>query len=111
MDLYDWRLAIIESAVLFETWLNKFLRFVYNNNGLNKVQIENKFLNLRRNGSSIPKSIDDIAKNLVFDATGYDFKHSREYNGWRVHTKGMRNSIVHGKKYKVTQNQAQKAKS
>lgn len=75
LDLREWRLAVIESAVLFETYLNTFLRNIYKNKGFHEAQIEDKFH--RNDKNKTPLSSFAIAKNLVKDATGYDFESTR----------------------------------
>lgn len=105
LDLREWRLAAIEAAVLFETFLNTRLRDVYRNKGFSEFDVENKF---HKNDSlRTPLSSYAIAKNLVKDATGFDFSATSEFQNWSCNTKDLRNDVVHGKKYKVTRDEAQ----
>lgn len=105
LDLREWRLAVIESAVLFETFINIHLRHVYKCNGLNDTDIENKFVKNDRN--STPLSSFGIAKTLVIDATGYDFENTVEFSDWATNTKDLRNEIVHGKRFYVSKEEAE----
>ncbi len=109
MDLHEWRLVVIESAVLFETWLTKMLKKSYKKKGLNESEIKQKFLD-KRNGYYVPKSIDSLVRNSIKDATGFDFSKTKEYSSWKTNVKDTRNKIVHGDKYKVSYSQALKAK-
>ena len=105
LDLREWRLAAIESAVLFETYLNSELRKMYRNRGLPETEIEDKFH--RNDRYRTPLSSYAIATQLVQDATGFDFQSTPEFQAWSVNTKDLRNDVVHGKKYKVTQIEAE----
>lgn len=104
LDLREWRLAAIESAVLFETFLNIKLRGAYKKSGLSDIEIENKFHENDRHKT--PLSSYKIAKLLVKDALGFDFSLTSEFREWCRNTKDLRNEIVHGKKYKVTREEA-----
>ena len=104
LDLREWRLAVIESAVLFETYLNSKMRKVYKEQGLSESDMEDKFY--KNDGYRTPLSSYAIASSIVQDATGFDFKSTSEFQAWSVHTKDLRNDVVHGKKYKVNQEEA-----
>lgn len=100
LDLREWRLAVIEAAVLFETWLNFFLREKYKIHGLTDKQIEKNFY--RKDKNKTPLSVYAIAKDLIKDAAGFDFSNTKEFYEWCIKTKDLRNDIVHGKKYNIT---------
>ncbi|MED7819446.1 MULTISPECIES: hypothetical protein [unclassified Francisella] len=104
LDLREWRLAAIESAVLFETFLNIRLRDAYKKLGLSDAEIENKFHKNDRHRT--PLSSYKIAELLVKDALGFDFSLTSEFREWCRNTKDLRNEVVHGKKYKVTKEEA-----
>ncbi len=104
LDLREWRLAAIEAAVLFETFLNTCLREEYKAKGLPESEIEDKFHKTDR--FRTPLSSYAIAKTLVSDATGFDFSETPEFQAWSNHTKDLRNDVVHGKTYKVSKQQA-----
>lgn len=105
LDLREWRLAAIEAAVLFETFLNIRLRDVYRTQGVSDSDIEDKFH--KNDRLRTPFSSFTIAKDLVKDATGFDFAVTTEFRDWSSNTKDLRNDVVHGKKYKVTKEEAQ----
>jgi len=105
LDLREWRLAAIEAAVLFETFLNIKLRDVYRAQGMPDSDIEDKFHKNDRYRS--PLSSYAMAKLLIEDATGFDFFSTTEFQEWSDNTKDLRNEVVHGKKYKVTKEEAQ----
>jgi hypothetical protein len=96
-DLEDWRLAIIETAVIFEAWLAKYVRDKFTDQGVSSVDIDAKFIGTR----GLPKSVTAIAKELVLDATGFDFSTSTEYVEWTTKVRDLRNDLVHGKRFDV----------
>lgn len=104
LDLREWRLAVIESAVLFETYLNSEMRKAYKAQGLSESDIEDKFY--KNDRYRTPLSSYAIASSIVQDATGLDFQSTSEFQAWSVHTKDLRNDVVHGKRYKVNQEEA-----
>lgn len=105
LDLRKWRLALIDSAVLFEAWLTNFLRKKYKEQGLSEENIEAKFH--RQNGS--PFSITYIAKSLVKDATDFDFSQTQECSVWENKVRDVRNDIVHGTRFDVSDQEASEA--
>jgi hypothetical protein len=107
LDLQEWRLALIEAAVLFEAWLYKFVRERYTKNGMAVPIIDRKFR--RPDGS--PKSITSVAKTLVRDATGFNFGDTAEYGRWETTVRNPRNDLVHGKRFDVSPKEAHDAYS
>lgn len=107
LDLREWRLAVLEAAILFETYLNTLLRNTFKKLGLEEEAIENKFLKDVKNG--IPLSCTAIAKKLVLEALDFDFEATDEFDAWALHTRDLRNDIVHGKKFIVTESEARLA--
>jgi hypothetical protein len=105
LDLREWRLAAIEAAVLFETFLNIKLRDSYSAQGITDSDIEDKFH--KNDRLRTPLSSYAIAKNLIHDAIGFDFASTMEFQEWSDNTKDLRNDVVHGKKYKVSKEEAQ----
>lgn len=102
LDLREWRLAVIESAVLFEAWLTRFLRDYLKKAGVAEPDINNRLVN----ASGIPHSITRIAKRMLRDETGYDFEVTTEYNDWALKVRDLRNEIVHGKRFDVSREDA-----
>lgn len=105
LGLREWRLAAIEAAVLFETFLNIKLRDAYRAQGIPESDIEDKFH--KNDRFRTPLSSYAIAKQLIEDSTGFDFASTTEFQEWSDKTKDLRNEVVHGKKYKVTKEEAQ----
>lgn len=103
IDLGEWRLSIIESAILFEAWLGNFIRMRFSNNGLTSAEIDQKF---NKPNSTEPRSIDSIARKLLDEATGFNFESTDEYKNWKTSVKNMRNELVHGKRFNVSQSEA-----
>lgn len=104
LDLHEWTLAIVESAIMFETWLNQYIRKKYIESGLSDDEIDDKFRRDDRNRT--PHSSYTIATKLLHDATGYNFEATDECSEWSRHTKDVRNEIVHGKRISSTKSEA-----
>ena len=102
--LEEWRLAAIESEILFETWLINFLQNQFKKKGLTEEETEYHFYNNDRDKT--PKSAYALAKFKVKEATGFDFFHTEEFRNWELKSKNLRNEIVHGKKFDVTKTEA-----
>lgn len=100
LDLQEWRLAVIESAVAFEAWLSRHLRERLIAEG--SADIETLFLDSR----GLPRSITSIAKKIVKQVAGYDFGATAEYVAWESRVRDLRNDIVHGKTFDVGEAQA-----
>lgn len=105
LDLQEWRLAVIESAVAFEAWISRHLREQLSSQG--RSNIDAIFLNSR----GLPKSITSIAQNLVREITGFDFGNTNEYAEWESNVRDIRNDLVHGKIFDVSRIQANRAYS
>lgn len=102
LDLEDWRLAVVETAVLFEAWIATFLRGRFAANGVAVADVEAKFV--APNGQ--PRSVTYLAKTLVLEATGFGFAATAEYSRWESAVRDLRNKIVHGKRFDVTRAEA-----
>lgn len=102
LDLREWRLALIESAVAFEAFVKRYLRERYSRKGLGAPQIEAKFL--REDGP--PRSVTSLAKKAVQDATGFDFAGATEYRNWEMLVRDPRNELIHGTRFNVSREEA-----
>ena len=105
--LQEWRMAVINSVILFESWLTPTLQDIYALKGLDEGKIKRKFK------TDEPKSRDrkhlgitEIAENLVMDAIRYDFKRTAEYSDLLNNAIIVRNSIIHRSKLDVSQEHA-----
>lgn len=103
IDLQDWRLAVIEAAVAFEAWVSRFLRRRLEQASV--TDIEQRFLDSR----GYPRSITNIAQRMVEEVTGFAFGTTAEFTAWSLHVRNLRNEVVHGKRFHVTQVEALKA--
>ena len=99
LDHNEWRLVIIEVAVLFEMWLTGYVRSKFVDNGLSQERINEEFKNSR----GFPKSITAVAKQLVKQATGIDFSITTEYKNWESKVRDPRNELIHGQRFNFTQ--------
>ena len=97
LSLRQWRLAIIEAAILFETWLGLHVRFLFKQQGLSKEDVEKKFIN--KSGSHL--FAKDIAGKLIQEAASFNFKATNEYTDWHEGVAKLRNAVVHGDTFRV----------
>ncbi|MFC2003113.1 hypothetical protein ACFLV4_04125 [Chloroflexota bacterium] len=105
MDLQEWRLALIESAVLFESWLTRLLRTIAQQKGMSSHDIDALFT--QKNGQ--PKSITSIASSIVKEIKGVNFAGTSEYDKWKTCVRDPRNDVVHGKVFEISRDEAQAA--
>lgn len=105
IDLKEYRFSVIESAIMYETWLNIFIRNKLKEKGLSEDEIEKKLKNKRGE----PRSAYNLSKTMIKELTSIDFSKTEDFDNWCLHTKNLRNEIVHGKKYSVTKDEAIKA--
>jgi hypothetical protein len=104
ITLHEWRIAIVNSVILFESYLTPALQDVYRDKGLTDGQIRDKFK------TDEPKKKDrkhlgitEISEKLILDAIKLDFKKTKQYDDLLNKAIIMRNSIIHKSKYDVTQ--------
>jgi len=105
LDLHEWRLALIQSGVLFEAWLAAFLRNRFAANGLDPSAIDAKFAK----PSGLPKSATALAAETLRDATGFNFAGTPEFTKWCEKVRDPRNDLVHGARFNVTAAEAHEA--
>lgn len=97
LDLREWRLALIQTAVVFEALLSEFIRKWFGDQGLSEEAINQKFF--RKAG--LPHSATYLARVVVKEATGNDFAQTKEFEHWASNVRDPRNDIVHGKRFLV----------
>ncbi len=105
LDLKDWRLAVIESAVAFEAWVSKHLKRVLRSKKATNEEIESVF----KDKKGRPRTITDIAQNQIRKVTGYDFRTAPEYGPWATKVRDLRNDLVHGARFDVSEDEARGA--
>lgn len=105
LDLREWRLAVIEAAILFEAYVEQFIRRKFQKKSLSDSQIDDKFTH----SSGHPKSITSLAKGTVEEASGFDFKTTTEYDDWESHVRDLRNELVHAERFDVSEKEARRA--
>lgn len=105
LDLHEWRLAVIQIAVLFEAWLADYLRARLSAKGFDAAAIKGMFL--KPNGQ--PKSATALASRLVLEATGFDFGSTPEFVAWTSAVRDPRNELVHGNRFDVAEREAEAA--
>lgn len=98
----DYRGAVIEAAILFESWLKVFVRRQFALRGLPPDQLESKL----RNKDGQHHKANHIARVILKEATGYDFGATAEYLAWRRQVADLRNDLVHGTRHDVTGDEA-----
>lgn len=105
LDLKDWRLAVIESAVAFEAWISKHLKQVLRSKNATNDEIASVF----KDNKGRPRAINDIAQNQIRKVTGYDFSNAPEYGLWATKVRDLRNDLVHGARFDVSEDEARGA--
>jgi hypothetical protein len=98
----DYRGAVIEAAILFESWLKAFVRRQFALRGLPPDRIEAK---LRTKEGQHHKA-NYVARVLLNEATGFDFGITADYTAWRRQVADVRNDLVHGTRHAVTESEA-----
>lgn len=98
----DYRGAVIEAAILFESWLKAFVRRQYALRGLPPDRIEIK---LRTKEGQHHKA-NYVARELLKEATGFDFAATAEFTAWRKQVADVRNDLVHGTRHAVAEDEA-----
>lgn len=94
----DARGALLQSALVFETWLRLQIREALIKQGLRPDQIEAKF---KREDGRFHQT-EYIAKTLVREVLGIDFAGTAEYRNWREQTAEVRNQLLHGSREDVS---------
>lgn len=105
LETEDYRLAVIESEVLFEVWLRGFLVEHLQRQGLADEDVQSRF----SHANGTPKSVTTFAKRVVHDVTGFDFSDTAEYERWEQDARNLRNEVVHGQRRIVTKEEAARA--
>jgi hypothetical protein len=102
----NWRAAAIDCAVLFEAWLTPALKAIYKSQKLKSADIKNKF---KTGEKHEPMPLGQIIAEVIQDATGFTFQETPECEELLVHSITLRNHIVHGRKFAVSGNEAQRS--
>jgi len=97
-DLRNWRMVVIDTAILFEVFLTSLIRFVAAQRGKSDVEIE-KLLN-QKNG--LPHNVEYLAMHVLEEVTGFAFKQDSRFRDWKEKVASLRNDLVHGRKRDVT---------
>lgn len=103
LDLGEYRLCVILSETMFESFLKTNLRQIMEAEGKSPEEIENAF----RRGDGDYKGIVRVAKD-AHKTLHFDFEGTDEYENWRQKTRDVRNDVVHDG-YMPTDNEARKA--
>jgi len=105
-------MAVVESTIMFESWIVPFLRFIYKDkHKSSNKQIDKLFQKKIKNEETdedmyTPVFISEIIERIVYEATGFAFHLVPEYISLKE-TITLRNNLVHGKKKDaVTRRQA-----
>ncbi|MCC3159535.1 hypothetical protein LJ737_19995 [Hymenobacter sp. 15J16-1T3B] len=100
LELQEWKIAIIESAVLFESWVQPRIRYMAL--GVKKMSRKSfdrlmKFKDADNN--SHPKPMSMILDSVVLELTGVEFVNTDVYKELKQNALTPRNLIVHGSKF------------
>lgn len=105
LDLREWRLAIIETAVLFEAFLTYILGEYLKSHGRSVKEIHA----LLHRDDGRPHEVEHLAKAVVRRVTGFDFASTNEFQRWKEDVSRKRNQVVHGYRFDVSQAEAEQA--
>lgn len=103
----DYRLAVIEMATLFESWLRRYIVIVLAERGHSQADINRRFV--RQNGRFM--SVTEIARTIVPEVFAFDFLNSQPGRDWQLSVRDLRNELVHGSCETVTKEDATRALS
>jgi len=106
LELQEWRLAIIESAIMFESWIQPIIRGYYLKLLGSKTKVDKKLSYIDIEGKTHPTSIGDILKYFIKEAFKFDFEKTPEYIALTSKTISPRNKIVHGTPFIATKQTA-----
>lgn len=105
--LKEWRMAVVSSVILFESWITPTLEDIYRMKGLNDGEIKRKFkTDAPRSDDRKPLSLTEICEKVVLDAMDFDFRKTPEYDNLLKKAIQLRNSIIHRSKLDVTSGEA-----
>lgn len=94
----EYRLAVVEAATLFESWLRPALEQALMRKGDTPAQVAGRFS--RPNG--VPRGVRNIVTTVLPVATGYSgFESTPEFADWDA-ARELRNDLVHGHRLRVT---------
>lgn len=105
LDLQEWRLAIVETAVLFEAFIASLLEAYLSQLGRTATEI--RALLHKEDGR--PHEIEHLAKAVIRRTTGFDFASTSQYQRWKEDVCRKRNDIVHGRRLDFSEAEARQA--
>lgn len=101
----DHRLAVIEMAALFEAWLRRYIVSALAERGCEPAKIERRFN--RSDGRSM--GVTEIARSLLPEVFDFDFLNAEAGQEWQSALRDLRNSLIHGSRETVTEEEARRA--
>jgi len=103
----DYNSAIIDSAILFETWIKEAFQIIAVKKGYSESWAIDKVT--KGDGSGDYLSPKNIASDQIL-RLGFDFSETDEFQRWDKKTREVRNNVVH-EGYQSNENEAREAKS
>lgn len=101
-ELGRYRLAIIETAVLFEAWITAMLTKYLSDKGHDQAHIDG----VLNRDESRPHDVEHLAKVVIREETKFSFNETHEYKLWKENVLELRNDVVHGRKFEVDREQS-----
>lgn len=101
----QYRLCLVEAAVLFEAWLKAFIKQQLLARGTSSENAKKIFL--RNNGR--PHDMTHIVEVTVKETLAFNFAATVECNDWRQKVRDIRNALVHGERTFVSEEEARDA--
>lgn len=105
LELGDFRLAIIETAVLFEAQLTATLETFLKRQGKQPEEIQ-AVLHWE---DGRPHEVEHVAKVILRDVSGFEFNATHEFRDWKEKVARLRNDVVHGIRFDVDEAEAVEA--
>ncbi|MCA8830195.1 hypothetical protein [Hymenobacter pini] len=107
LDRGEWRLAVVDSAVMFETWIHPKLVYHYRTErGMGKGKYDKMMSFNDADGKRHPLPISLILENIIPNVIGESFIDKTEAIDLKKNAIQLRNDIVHGNTHIINKQQA-----
>jgi len=105
LELGRYRLAVVETAVLFEAYIMSLLTTYLTDQGRTNEEIDSVLYR----GGGRPHDVEHLAKIVVREQTGFKFNDTLEFKEWKEKVSRLRNEVVHGRRFDITEGEAVEA--
>lgn len=105
LELGRFRLAVVEIAVLFEAYITAVLKTYLTQDGRSDDEIEE----ILYMSAGRPHDVEHLAKVVIREQTGFHFNGTREFKEWKENVARLRNDVVHGRRFDISETEAVEA--